>query len=358
MNAQSGKWRPNGQSPRCPVLVSGGAGYIGSHVALALLDAGWPVVVLDDLSAGFEWAVPEGASFAKGDIADAALVGGLIEMHRIGAIMHFAGSVVVPDSVANPLYYYENNTVKSRALIESAVKAGVRHFVFSSTAATYGIPDLVPIPEEGRTEPINPYGWSKLMTERMLMDAAAAHSFNAGILRYFNVAGADSQGRAGQSTEGATHLIKVAVEAATGKRSHVNIYGTDFDTPDGTGMRDYIHVSDLADAHVRTLERLIAVPEENLLLNCGYGRGYSVVDVLDAVDRVTNHTLERRRAPRRPGDPPALIADSRKIRATLDWRPAHDDLDRIVADALGWERRLALRAQAEAGELVPAVTQQ
>jgi UDP-glucose 4-epimerase len=330
---------------RRTVLVTGGAGYIGSHAVLALLDANWPVVVIDDLSTGFGWAVPEGAAFARGDIADQALVGELIRAHRIGAIMHFAGSVVVPDSVSNPLRYYENNTVKSRALIESAVEGGVGHFIFSSTAAAYGIPATMPVSEDAPAAPINPYGASKLMTERMLADAAAAHPLNAGILRYFNVAGADPRGRAGQSTKGATHLIKVAVEAATGRRGHVDIYGNDFDTPDGTGVRDYIHVTDLAAAHVRTLERLAARPDESLLLNCGYGRGFSVLEVLDSVDRVTNRTIERRIAPRRPGDPPAIVADNRRILATLDWRPERDDLDTIVADALAWERRLAERAR-------------
>lgn len=325
------------------VLVTGGAGYIGSHAVLALLDAGWPVVVIDDLSTGFDWAVPEGAAFAKGDIADGALVGRLIEEHRIGAIMHFAGSVIVPESVADPLKYYLNNTVKSRALIESAVAGGVGHFIFSSTAATYGIPDAVPVSEEARTEPINPYGWSKLMTERMLKDAAFAHPINHIALRYFNVAGADPKGRSGQSTKGATHLIKVAVEAATGKRAGVDVYGSDFDTPDGTGVRDYIHVSDLAAAHVRALERLIAEPGTSMTLNCGYGRGFSVLEVLDSVDRVTNMAIERRMAPRRAGDPPALIADNRRILDALGWSPARDDLDTIVADALAWERRLAER---------------
>jgi UDP-glucose 4-epimerase len=325
------------------VLVTGGAGYIGSHAVLALLDAGWPVVVLDDLSTGFAWAVPEGATFAKGDIADAGLVSALIEEHRIGAIMHFAGSVVVPESVADPLKYYENNTVKSRALIASAVEGGVAHFIFSSTAAVYGIPDKSPVAEDSPTAPINPYGASKLMTERMLGDAAAAHPFSVGILRYFNVAGADPRGRAGLSTEGATHLIKVAVEAAAGKRGHVDIYGMDFDTPDGTGVRDYIHVTDLAAAHVRTLERLIARPDENLLLNCGYGHGFSVIEVLDSVDRVSGRAIERLPAPRRPGDPPSVVADNRRILETLDWRPERDDLDTIVADALAWERKLASR---------------
>jgi UDP-glucose 4-epimerase len=226
------------------------------------------------------------------------------------------------------------------------VTGGVGHFIFSSTAATYGIPDLVPVAEDARTEPINPYGWSKLMTERMLKDTVAAYPLNAGILRYFNVAGADPRGRAGQSTAGATHLIKVAVEAATGKRGHVDIYGTDFDTPDGTGVRDYIHVTDLAAAHVKALERLIAEPRENLLLNCGYGHGYSVLEVLDSVDRVTNRNIERRPAPRRAGDPAAIVADNRRILATLDWRPRRDDLDTIVADAVAWERRLTERGVA------------
>ena len=325
------------------VLVTGGAGYIGSHAVLALLDAGWPVVVIDNLVTGFRSAVPDAAIFAEGDIADQRLVGRLIAEQRIKAIVHFAGSVVVPESVTDPLKYYENNTVKSRALIESAVKGEVRHFIFSSTAATYGIPDQVPVAETARTQPINPYGWSKLMTERMLADTAAAHPLNYCALRYFNVAGADPQGRSGQSTAGATHLIKVAVEAATGKRSHVSVYGTDYDTPDGTGVRDYIHVSDLAAAHVDALEKLIADPETSHVMNCGYGRGFSVLEVLEAVDRVTNLKLDRRLQPRRAGDPDALIADNSRVLATLPWRPRRDDLDTIVADALAWERTLAER---------------
>jgi UDP-glucose 4-epimerase len=325
------------------VLVTGGAGYIGSHAVLALLDAGWTVAVIDNLVTGFEWAVPEGAAFAKGDIADQALVARLIEEHGIGAIIHFAGSVVVPESVENPLKYYDNNTVKSRALIESAVKGGVRHFIFSSTAATYGIPDRVPVAEDARTQPINPYGWSKLMTERMLADVSAAHPINHIALRYFNVAGADPAGRSGQSTHGATHLIKVAVEAATGKRDGVSVYGTDYETPDGTGVRDYIHVSDLADAHVHALEKLVADPATSHTMNCGYGRGFSVLEVLDSVDRVTNLHVERRMEARRAGDPDALIADNKRILDTLGWRPKRDDLDTIVADALAWERVLAER---------------
>jgi UDP-glucose 4-epimerase len=323
--------------------VTGGAGYIGSHAVLALLDAGWPVVVIDDLSTGFEWAVPAGAVFVRGDIEDQPLLARTVGEHRIGAIMHFAGSVVVPESVENPLKYYRNNTVKSRALIESAVAGGVRHFIFSSTAATYGIPDEVPVRETMRTEPINPYGWSKLMTERMLRDVAAAHPINFCALRYFNVAGADPDGRSGQSTVGATHLIKVAVEAATGKRGHVEVYGTDYDTPDGTGVRDYIHVTDLAAAHLLALERLIAEPEASHIMNCGYGRGYSVLEVLDAVDRATNARIDRRLSPRRAGDPPSLVADNGRILATLPWRPRRDDLATIVTDALAWERKLAER---------------
>jgi UDP-glucose 4-epimerase len=325
------------------VLVTGGAGYIGSHAVLALLDAGWPVVVIDNLSTGFDWAVPEGAAFERGDIADQPLVERLIADHGVRAIMHFAGSVVVPESVANPLKYYENNTAKSRALIESAVRGGVPHFIFSSTAATYGIPDRVPVAEDARTQPINPYGWSKLMTERMLADVAQAHPMNYCALRYFNVAGADPQGRSGQSTLGATHLIKVAVEAATGKRSHVSVFGTDYATPDGTGIRDYIHVSDLAAAHVDALDKLIADPQTSHTMNCGYGRGYSVLEVLDSVDRITNMPIERRLESRRPGDGDALVADNERILATLPWRPQRDDLDLIVTDALAWERRLAER---------------
>lgn len=328
---------------RPAVLVTGGAGYIGSHAVLALLDAGWPVVVIDNLVTGFEWAIPQGAVFVRGDIADQPLVAHLIEEHRIGAIMHFAGSVVVPESVENPLKYYENNTVKSRALIESAVKGGVRHFIFSSTAATYGIPECVPVEENARTQPINPYGWSKLMTERMLADVSAAHPINHCALRYFNVAGADPQGRSGQSTAGATHLIKVAVEAATGKRASVSVYGSDYDTPDGTGIRDYIHVSDLAAAHVHALEKLIAEPGVSHVMNCGYSRGFSVLEVLDSVDRVTNMKIDRRMEARRAGDPDALVADNRAILAILPWRPERADLDTIVTDALAWERKLAER---------------
>ncbi|MFT3967365.1 MAG: UDP-glucose 4-epimerase GalE [Sphingobium sp.] len=325
------------------VLVTGGAGYIGSHAVLALRDAGWPVVVVDNLVTGFRWAVPDEVPFHEGDIADQPFVEGVLKQHGVKAIMHFAGSVVVPESVSDPLKYYRNNTVASRALIESAVRAGVPHFIFSSTAATYGIPEESPCREDAPTRPINPYGMSKLMTEAMLADVSAAHPINHCILRYFNVAGADPQGRSGQSTAGATHLIKVAVEAALGKRSHVGVFGTDFPTPDGTGVRDYIHVSDLAAAHVLALEALIEKPEENLLMNCGYNRGFSVLEVLDAVDRVTNLTIDRRLEGRRAGDPPALVADNGRILSRLPWTPRHADLDTIVTHALGWERRLTER---------------
>lgn len=325
---------------KCPVLVTGGAGYIGSHAVLALRDAGWPVVVIDNLSTGFRFAVPADVPFYTGDIGDMQLVKAIVTEQKIGAVMHFAGSVVVPDSVVDPLAYYHNNTVKSRALIEALVGSGVPHMIFSSTAATYGVPDVSPVTESTCQKPINPYGCSKLMTEQMLADTAFAHDLNYCVLRYFNVAGADPQGRTGQSTAGATHLIKVAVEAALGKRDHVSIFGTDYNTPDGTGVRDYIHVSDLAAAHVLALEALIAEPERSLTMNCGYGRGFSVNEVLDAVDRVTEGTIERRYEGRRAGDPDSLVCDPSRIRETLDWQPQHDDLDAIVFHALQWERLL------------------
>jgi UDP-glucose 4-epimerase len=325
------------------VLVTGGAGYIGSHAVLALRDAGYGVVVIDNLVTGFRWAVPEGVPFVEASIDDADVVAAAIRDHNIGAIIHFAGSVVVPESVSDPLKYYLNNTVRSRALIESAVTSGIKHFIFSSTAATYGIPDTVPVREDMPTVPINPYGMSKLMTEAMLRDTATAHPINYAALRYFNVAGADPKGRTGQSTAGATHLIKIAAEAATGKRATVSVFGTDYATPDGTGVRDYIHVSDLADAHVAALDWLIANPSENLTANAGYGRGFSVNQVLDAVDRVTNLKLDRRYEGRRAGDPDALVADNARILATLDWTPQRADLDGIVRDALAWERHLGER---------------
>ena len=328
------------ETTKTPVLVTGGAGYIGSHAVLALSDAGWPVAVIDNLSTGFEFAVPDSVPLYRGDIADADLLARIFAEQGTKAIMHFAGSIVVPESVENPLYYYENNTVKSRALIAAAVKGGVDHFIFSSTAATYGVPETSPVSEDMPKAPINPYGWSKLMTEQMLADASAAHGFNYCALRYFNVAGADPRARSGQSTAGATHLIKVACEAALGKRGSVAAFGTDYDTPDGTGVRDYIHVSDLAAAHVLALEELIAQPDKSMTMNCGYGRGFSVLEVLDAVDKATNARIERVMQPRRAGDPAALVSDPSRIRETLPWKPQHADLGEIIAHALQWERKL------------------
>ena len=322
------------------VLVTGGAGYIGSHAVLALRDAGWPVAVIDNLTTGFRFAVPDDVPFYEGDIEDAALLAQIFAEQGTSAIMHFAGSIVVPESVGNPLKYYHNNTSKSRALIEAAVARGVKHVIFSSTAATYGVPDVSPVTEQTPRVPINPYGWSKLMTEQMLADTAFAHDINYCALRYFNVAGADPEARTGQSTAGATHLIKVAVEAALGMRDSVAVFGTDYDTPDGTGVRDYIHVSDLAAAHVLALEALMAQPDRSLTMNCGYGRGFSVLEVLDAVDRVTGQTITRQMQPRRAGDPGSLVSDPSLIRATLPWQPRFADLDRIVEHAVQWERKL------------------
>ena len=323
---------------KTPVLVTGGAGYIGSHAVLALADAGWSVAVIDDLSTGFRDAVPEGVPFYEGDVADRDLVYRVFEEQSVGAIMHFAGSVIVPESVADPLSYYENNCAKSRTLLAAAVAAGVPHFVFSSTAAVYGDADTPIVDEAAALRPITPYGRSKLMTEMMVADASMAYAMNSCILRYFNVAGADPAGRAGQSTRGATHLVKVAVEAATGKREMVAIFGTDYETPDGTGVRDFIHVSDLASAHVLALEALIDNPDQSYLFNCGYGRGFSVLDVLDTVDRVAGTAILRRTEARREGDIGALIADPRKIQRALHWAPRYDDLSTIIEHALAWER--------------------
>jgi UDP-glucose 4-epimerase len=325
------------------ILVTGGAGYIGSHAILALIDSGHNPVVIDNLVTGFRWAIPQGTTFYEGNIADSQLLQRIITESQIDAIMHFAGSVVVPESVENPLKYYLNNTANSRSLIESAIAGGVKHMIFSSTAATYGIPEQTPVHEDMPTVPINPYGTSKLMTEFMLRDVAAAHNFNYCALRYFNVAGADPAGRTGQSTVGATHLIKIAVEAALGKRTSVSVFGTDYATEDGTGVRDYIHVSDLAAAHVIALEALIADPKTNHTLNCGYGHGYSVMQVLDAVDRVTNNKLVRKMEARRAGDPDELVSDNRAIINRFGWQPRFDDLDTIVRDALAWERQLGER---------------
>ena len=326
---------------KLPVLVTGGAGYIGSHAVLALKDRGWPVAVIDNLSNGARRAVPDDVPFYEGDVADRSLVERIFREQDIRAIMHFAGSIVVPESVENPLLYYGNNTVGTHSLIGAAVASAVRHILFSSTAAVYGAPRRVPIEESDAKEPINPYGASKLMTERMLADASAAYPLNYGALRYFNVSGADPELRTGQMGKGSTHLIKVAVEAAAGKRDHVDVFGADYPTPDGTCIRDYIHVSDLADAHVLALERLIERPDENFVLNCGYGEGLSVLQVLDAVDSAAGQPVTREMKPRRAGDPPMLVASNRRLVETLDWTPRFADIDTIVTHALEWERKLS-----------------
>ena len=322
------------------ILVTGGAGYIGSHMALELLDTGEDVIVLDDLSTGFAWAVPNGAKFVEGDVGDQELVKRLLSHYPIDAVMHFAGSVVVPDSIRQPLLYYRNNTSKSRALIEATIEAGVKHFVFSSTAAVYGVTECEAIAESAKLDPISPYGKSKLMTEIMLSDVARVHDLRYIALRYFNVAGADPKGRAGQSTVRATHLIKVAVQAALGQRSALEVFGTDYPTSDGTCIRDYIHVSDLAHAHLNALKALRRGCESQVL-NCGYGRGYSVFDVVESVKRVAGRDFPVRLAARRPGDPAILVASSARIRQSLGWTPQCADLDTIVSHALAWERQLS-----------------
>lgn len=324
------------------VLITGGAGYIGSHAVLAFREAGYGVVVLDDLSTGQRGAVPANVPFVQGDIANVDLVASLIKRHGIDAVVHFAGSIVVPESVSDPLKYYLNNTCKSRDLVQACIDNRLRRFIFSSTAAVYGIPGKVPISETAPTAPINPYGASKLMTEWILRDTAAAHDFNYVALRYFNVAGADPAGRTGQSTPNATHLIKVASQAATGLRGHIEIYGQDYSTSDGTCVRDYIHVTDLAAAHVDALRHL-GTNEDTLVLNCGYGRGYSVLEVLKAVEQDAGVRLDLRAAPRRQGDPAILVADPTAIREMLGWRPKHDDLGQIVRTAIDWERGLTAK---------------
>jgi UDP-glucose 4-epimerase len=321
------------------ILVTGGAGYIGSHMVLELLDSGEKVVVVDNLSTGFRWAVPDAAQLAIGNAGDESLISTIIEMHDIEAIIHFAGSIVVPESIADPLGYYANNTVTSRSLIASAVAGGVKHFIFSSTAAVYGMPEQNPVFENAALQPISPYGTSKMMTEMMLHDTAFAHDLNFVALRYFNVAGADPKGRSGQSTANATHLIKVASQAALGQRPRLEVYGTDYDTPDGTCIRDYIHVTDLVRAHMAALSYLRAGGESQRL-NCGYGRGSSVLEVIDSVKNISGVDFPVSRAARRPGDPAALVAGADKIRDTLGWAPEYDDLNGIVSDALAWEDRL------------------
>ncbi len=321
------------------ILVTGGAGYIGSHMVHGLLAGGEQVVVLDNLTTGFEWAVAQGAKLVVGDIADQALVGKLIAEHHVEAIIHFAGSIVVPESVSDPLGYYKNNTVNSRALIECAVKGGVKHFIFSSTAAVYGNPEKVPVGEDDPILPVSPYGSSKLMTEIMLRDAAFAHGLSYGILRYFNVAGADPQGRTGQSTKGATHLIKVAVETALGRRARMDVFGTNYPTPDGTCLRDYIHVTDLTQAHADLLAYL-RKGGASVTANCGYGRGFSVLEVIQTVKKVSGVDFKVEMSERRPGDPAQIIASSDRIRALSGWKPQYDDLSVIVGHALAWERKL------------------
>ncbi|WP_027172206.1 UDP-glucose 4-epimerase GalE [Methylobacterium sp. 10] len=325
------------------ILVTGGAGYIGSHMVLALLDAGHEdVVVIDDLSTGFDWVLPPEVTLVVGDVADQALVKRVIAEHEVDVLAHFAAKIVVPESVSDPLGYYLANTVKTRALIEAAVAGGVKHVIFSSTAAIYGEPDIVPVPEDLVAAPINPYGRSKLMSEWMIADAAKAHGFSYVILRYFNVAGADPRGRSGQSASDATHLIKVATQAALGRRTHLDVFGTDYPTPDGSCLRDYIQVSDLADAHCVAIAHLRSGGASKTL-NCGYGRGYSVLEVIEVVKRISGRDFEVRLAPRRPGDPAQIVAQADRIRDELGWRPRHDDLDGIVAQALAWEEALARR---------------
>jgi UDP-glucose 4-epimerase len=325
------------------ILVTGGAGYIGSHTVLELLAAGEKVVVLDNLSTGFRSAVPEDVPLIQGDFGDEDLVTELLAKHDVEAIIHFAAKIVVPDSVADPLGYYLNNTAMARTLLACAVDCGVKHFIFSSTAAVYGEPAQVPVSESETLKPMSPYGRSKLMVEWMLEDTAKAHDLSYVVLRYFNVAGADPQGRVGQSTPNATHLIKVAVQTALGRRQGMDVYGTDYPTPDGSCLRDYIQVTDLARAHVDAL-RYLRAGGGNLTCNVGYARGYSVLDVIDVVKQVSGVDFAVRKSGRRPGDPAAIVAANDRIRAELGWKPQHDNLSEIVRQALDWERRLHNRS--------------
>lgn len=331
---------PAGAERPC-VLVTGGAGYIGSHAVLELLDSGFRVVVLDNLVTGFRWAVDSRAAFVEGCVEDDMLVRRLLRDHGVRGIFHFAGSTIVEESVRDPLKYYRNNTTASRSLIESAIAERVRHFVYSSTAAVYCPSGLDLVSEDSALQPATPYGRSKLMTECMLEDVAKGYPFNYCVLRYFNVAGADPRGRTGPSSLNATHLIKVAVEVALGKRSEVTVSGNDFATPDGTGVRDYIHVSDLARAHVLALDQLFARPGLSHVLNCGYGRGHSVLEVLDVVGQQAGRPIPYALGPRRPGDLACVVADNRRLKERLAWQPRYDDLHAIVADALRWEARLS-----------------
>jgi UDP-glucose 4-epimerase len=321
------------------ILVTGGAGYIGSHMVIELVEHGHDVVVLDNLVTGFREAVNPAAKFIEGDVSDDATLDAVFSENSIDAVIHFAGSIVVPESVTNPLKYYGNNTAASRTLIEACVRHSVEKFIFSSTAAVYGDPEVVPIGEDAALDPLSPYGTSKWMTELMLRDVAAAHDFSYIALRYFNVAGADPEGRTGQSTANATHLIKVACQAALGRRSHLSVFGNDYDTPDGTGLRDYIHVSDLAAAHRLALGWLDKGGESGVM-NCGYGRGFSVLEVIESVKRVTGVDFMVKMEPRRAGDSPKVVAKVDKIRASLGWDAKYDDLDTIVAHAYAWEKNL------------------
>jgi UDP-glucose 4-epimerase len=321
------------------VLITGGAGYIGSHMTLELADRGDKIVVLDNLTTGVRAQVAESATFVQGDIRDSALVRDTLRKYDVEAVIHFAGSIVVPESVENPLLYYSNNTAASRDLIESCVASGVKQFIFSSTAAVYGVNDQASVAEDAIKDPSSPYGRSKLMTEWMLEDAAHAHDFRYVALRYFNVAGADPKGRSGQSTPRATHLIKRACQVALGRAPYLGIFGTDFPTPDGTGVRDYIHVSDLIGAHALALAHLRGGGASSLF-NCGYGRGFSVREVAKAVEKAAGAPLAVKEMPRRAGDPPAIVSNPAKLKATLGWKPQHDSLDEIVASALAWESRL------------------
>jgi len=324
------------------VLVTGGAGYIGSHMVYALVDAGEDVVVLDNLSTGFGWAISPQARFVEGDIGNEAFLAKVMQEQTFDAVIHFAGSIVVPESVTDPLGYYLNNTVKTRSLIAAAVTAGIPRFVFSSTAAVYGNPSVNPVFENAVLDPLSPYGRSKLMSEWMLRDTHAAHGLQFAALRYFNVAGADPKGRTGQSTPRATHLIKVACQTALGQRGHLDVFGTDYPTPDGTCIRDYIHVSDLVAAHLDALHYLREGGESGIF-NCGYGRGFSVLEVARAVERASSRKLDLRMTGRRAGDPAAIVAGADRARKILGWTPRHDDLDGIVASALAWENHLIRR---------------
>jgi UDP-glucose 4-epimerase len=315
-------------------------------MVLALLDAGEKVVVLDDLSTGFRWAVPSGAVFVEGDFGDEALVMQLCVEHGIDAIAHFGAKIVVPESLIDPIGYYLNNTAKAGVLIACAVKAGIKHFIFSSTAAVYGIPAVSPILEDVPLSPINPYGRSKLAVEWMLADSMKAYGLSSVVLRYFNVAGADPEGRLGQSSPNATHLVKIAVQAALGHRDGMNIFGTDYTTPDGSCIRDYIQVADLAAAHMRALDYLRA-GGSSVTCNCGYGHGLSVLEIIDVVKSVSGVDFPVRIAGRRAGDPPSLVADATRIRNVLGWKPRHDDVRGIVKQAMDWERRLHDREKAD-----------